>query len=45
MEDVLQEINVKERPSSVVKLYQWILKHPGPEAAATAAFAVKLVSV
>ncbi|CAN0289890.1 unnamed protein product, partial [Ectocarpus sp. 12 AP-2014] len=44
VENVLQEINVKERPSSVGKLYQWILKNPGPEAAATAAFAVKVAT-
>lgn len=44
VEAVLQEINVKEKPSSVGKLYEWITQHPGPEPAATAALAVKVVS-
>lgn len=44
MEKILQEINVKEKPSSAGKLYEWISKHPGPEPAATAALAVRLVS-
>lgn len=41
---MLQEINVKDKPSSAGKLYEWISKHPGPEAAATAALAVVVVS-
>ena len=44
VEKVLQEINVKDKPSSAGKLYEWISEHPGPEPAATAALAVRLVS-
>lgn len=45
VEAVLQEINVKDKPSSAGRLYEWIARHPGPEPAATAALAVKVVRV
>lgn len=42
-EEMLLEINVREKPSSASKLYDWTITHPGPEAAAAAAMAVRLV--
>lgn len=42
-EEMLLGINVKEKPSSASKLYDWTVTHPGPEAAAAAAMAVRLV--
>lgn len=40
---MLLGINAKEKPKSVSKLFDWIVAHPGPEAAASAAKAVQVV--
>ena len=40
---MLVEINVRDKPSSVSKLYEWTVAHPGPQAVAAAAMAVRLV--
>ncbi|CAM9403895.1 unnamed protein product, partial [Scytosiphon promiscuus] len=44
VDEVLQGINVTKKPSSAAKLYEWVAKHPGPQAAATAALALRVAT-